>query len=236
MLVRAERARVKRLAQSGDGDPFGFLGMHRTPDGGLIVRAFRPRAESLELIDARTGAGAGFFRWVHPDGVFLLELPPGEPFPYRLREHNGDAAFEFEDPYRFGKVLSELDTRLIRQGNHLRLWDVLGAHLRELEGVCGTTFAVWAPNARRVSVVGDFNDWDGRVHGMRLRAECGVWELFIPIELTGNHYKYELVGPDDNLLPLRADPVGFAHELRPATASIVVPPSRHYEKKIQKKK
>jgi 1,4-alpha-glucan branching enzyme len=204
------------------------LGMHCTPEGGLVVRAFRPNAESLELIDARTGACAGLFRRVHRDGDFLLELPPGEPFPYRLREHNGDVAFEFEDPYRFRQVLSDLDIRLIRQGNHLRLWDVLGAHPRQLEGVCGTTFAVWAPNARRVSVVGDFNDWDGRVHAMRFRAECGVWEIFIPIELAGKYYKYELVGPDDNLLPLRADPVGFAHELRPATASIVVPPSRHF--------
>ena len=227
MPVTAERTRVKRLAEGGDGDPFGFLGMHRKPEGGLVVRAFRPKAESLELIDARTAAGAGLFRWVHPDGVFLLELPLGEPFAYRLREYDGVATFEFEDPYRFGNVLSELDARLIRQGTHLRLWDVLGAHLRELEGVWGTTFAVWAPNARRVSVVGDFNDWDGRVHGMRLRAECGVWEIFIPTELTGNHYKYELVGPDGNLLPLRADPMGFAHELRPATASIILPPSAH---------
>jgi 1,4-alpha-glucan branching enzyme len=201
---------------------------HRSPDGSVVVRAFRPKAESLELIDARTGAGAGFFRRVHPDGVFLLELPPGEPFPYRLREHNELADFEFEDPYRFGKVLSDLDTRLIWQGNHLRLWEALGAHLRELEGVRGTSFAVWAPNARRASVVGDFNDWNGRVHAMRLRAECGVWEIFIPTELTGNHYKYELVGPDGSLLPLKTDPIGFAHELRPATASIVMPPSRHF--------
>jgi 1,4-alpha-glucan branching enzyme len=227
MSVTAERARVKRLAQGGEDDPFDFLGMHRTPEGGLVVRAFRPKAESLELIDARTGASVGLFRWVHPDGVFLLELPPGEPFPYRLREHHGVAAVEFEDPYRFGKVLDDRDTQLIHEGNHLRLWEVLGAHLRELEGAQGTTFAVWAPNARRVSVVGDFNDWDGRVHGMRFRAECGVWEIFIPIELAGRYYKYELVGPDGNLLPLRADPVGFAHELRPATASIVEPPSAH---------
>ncbi|MGP6158534.1 MAG: GlgB N-terminal domain-containing protein, partial [Vulcanimicrobiaceae bacterium] len=223
MLLMAEAARIKGLAHSGDGDPFGILGMHRIPEGGLVVRAFRPKAESLELIDARTGAGAGLLARVHPEGVFSLELPQGEPFPYRFRENDGLSVAELEDPYRFGKVLSDADTWLIRQGEHPRLWEVLGAHLRELEGVRGTAFAVWAPNARRVSVVGDFNDWDGRVHAMRLRRECGVWEIFIPVELAGNHYKYEIVGPDRNLLPLRADPVGFAHELRPATASIVVP-------------
>jgi 1,4-alpha-glucan branching enzyme len=227
MAITSERDRVKRLAEGGEGDPFGFLGMHRTREGRLVARAFRPKAETLELIDARTGAGAGVFRWVHPDGVFVLELLSSEPFPYRLREHNEFADFEFEDPYRFGKVLSNLDVRLIRQGKHLRLWEVLGAHLRELEGVRGTTFVVWAPNARRVSVVGDFNDWDGRVHAMRFRAECGVWELFVPADLTGACYKYELVGPDGNLLPLRADPVGFAHELRPATGSVVVAPTAH---------
>ena len=97
MLLTAETARVTCFAQSGDRDPFGFLGMHhRSPNGSLVVRAFRPKAESLELIDARTGAGTGFFRRVHPDGVFLLELPPGEPFAYRLREYDGVATFEFE--------------------------------------------------------------------------------------------------------------------------------------------
>jgi 1,4-alpha-glucan branching enzyme len=227
MLVTADTARIEALVKSGDGDPFGFLGMHRAPGGGVVVRAFRPRAAALELIDARTGAAAGNFQRVHPAGVFLLELPPGEPFPYRLREHNWIASFEFQDPYCFGKVLSDVDAQLIREGNHLRLWEVLGAHLCECDGVRGTTFAVWAPNARRVSVVGDFNDWDGRVHGMRFRSECGVWEIFIPTELGGTLYKYELVGPDDNLLPLRSDPVGFAHELRPATASIVMPPSTY---------
>jgi 1,4-alpha-glucan branching enzyme len=227
MLATADTARIEALVKSGDGDPFGFLGMHRASGSGLVVRAFRPHAVSLELIDARNDAVAGLFQRVHPAGFFLLELPPAEPFPYRLREHNEVADFEFEDPYRFGTVLGELDAQLIREGNHLRLWEALGAHVRELEGVRGTTFAVWAPNARRVSVVGDFNAWDGRVHAMRLRAECGVWELFIPIDLTGKYYKYELVGPDGNLLPLRADPVGFAHELRPATASIVTPPSAH---------
>jgi 1,4-alpha-glucan branching enzyme len=176
--------------------------MHRTSGVGLIVRAFRPQAAvSIELIDARTDCRAGVFRHVHPAGVFVLELPTREAVPYRLREHNSVASFEFEDPYRFGKVLSEVDAQLIREGNHLRLWEALGAHLRELDGVRGTSFAVWAPNARWVSVVGDFIDWDGRIHGMRFRGECGVWEIFIPIEVGGELYKYELVGPDDNLLP-----------------------------------
>jgi 1,4-alpha-glucan branching enzyme len=162
-----EFVRIERLAHGDEGDPFGFLGMHGTPEGRLVVRAIRPNADSLELIDTRTGEAASVFRRVHPEGVFRLELPEREPFPYRLREKAGDSAFEFEDPYRFGKVLGDLDTWLIGQGNHLRLWEVLGAHLRDMEGVRGTTFAVWAPNARRVSVVGDFNLWDGRVHPLR---------------------------------------------------------------------
>ena len=124
-------------------------------------------------------------------------------------------------------VLSDLDARLVRQGDHLRLWDALRAHLRELEGVWGTTFAVWAPNAQRVSVVGDFNDWDGRVHGMRLRAECGVWEIFVPLELTGTTISTSWWDLTATYYPCGQTRSGFAHELRPATASVVMPPSAH---------
>ncbi|MGP6189202.1 MAG: 1,4-alpha-glucan branching protein GlgB [Vulcanimicrobiaceae bacterium] len=227
-IDRFEAARIENLVHGGEGDPFGFLGMHRTADGGLVVRAVRPNADTLELIDALTGEVACTMPRVHPEGVFRVALPKREPFPYRLREKAGETVFEFEDPYRFGKILGDVDIWLIGQGTHKHLWEVLGAHVRELEGVRGTTFAVWAPNARRVSVVGDFNIWDGRVHSMRFRGECGVWEIFIPQELADNHYKYEIVGPSGNVLPLRADPLGYSHELRPGTASIVVPPSKHH--------
>src|SRR5271165_6313921 len=199
--------------------------MHRAGRD-LVVRAFRPRAERLELLDARSGDVVASLARLHPDGVFAILLPERDPFAYRLREHSDGGAREFEDPYRFGPLLGDVDAWLIAEGRHLKLYDVLGAHVRTLEGVRGASFSVWAPNARRVSVVGDFNGWDGRVHPMRFR-QCGVWEIFIPGELAGARYKYEIAGAGGTLLPLRSDPLAFASELRPANASIVVPPSAH---------
>ena len=120
-----------------------------------------------------------------------------------------------------------MDDYYIREGSHLRLFDKMGAHRIHHEGADGVHFAVWAPNARRVSVVGDFNAWDGRRHSMRLRRDTGIWEIFIPGVEPGLAYKYELIGPDGNRLPLKADPFARASELRPATASIVAPELDH---------
>ncbi|HEV8021124.1 MAG TPA: hypothetical protein VGP41_07695, partial [Candidatus Lustribacter sp.] len=118
-------------------------------------------------------------------------------------------------------VLGDLDAYLLGEGTHLRLYDVMGAHVRTIDGVTGTAFAVWAPNARRVSVVGDFNDWDGRTHRLWLRRECGVWELFVPGVGAGARYKFELEDNAGHLLPLRVDPIAFFSETRPQNASIV---------------
>jgi 1,4-alpha-glucan branching enzyme len=126
-----------------------------------------------------------------------------------------------EDPYRFGKVLGDMDVWLLGEGSHLRPYEILGATPRTLEGVAGTSFAVWAPNASRVSVVGDFNFWDGRRHPMRLRRECGVWEIFLPGVGVGERYKFELLDGHGHLLPQKADPYARQAELRPATASVV---------------
>ena len=224
--MTSEERRIEALVRGAESDPFSFLGMHREGDG-LTVRAFRPRAERLQLLDARSGSIVADFRRAHADGFFSAAVASTEPFAYRLRESASGRAREFEDPYRFGPVLGEIDVWLIAEGRHESLYEVLGAHLRTLDGVRGVSFAVWAPNARRVSVVGDFNGWDGRVHAMRFRNECGVWELFVPGELAGARYKYELAGPGGSLLPLRSDPLAFSSELRPANASIVVPPSAH---------
>ena len=128
---------------------------------------------------------------------------------------------------RFGPVLGLIDDLLIAQGTHFRLYDKLGAHLITHEGAQGVHFAVWAPNARRVSVVGDFNDWDGRRHVMRRRTDIGVWEIFIPDIAEGRTYKFEIVGPDGKTGPLKADPFAFAAELRPATASVTTAPPAH---------
>ena len=126
-----------------------------------------------------------------------------------------------EDPYRFGTVLGEMDVWLLSEGSHLRPYEMLGATPRVMDGVAGTAFAVWAPNASRVSVVGDFNFWDGRCHPMRLRRECGVWEIFLPGVGLGARYKFELLSRDGRLLPQKADPYARQAELRPATASVV---------------
>jgi 1,4-alpha-glucan branching enzyme len=222
--VTSLERRIDALVRGDERDPFSLLGMHRS-DGALVVRAFRPRAEALDLVDARSGDVVAAFERVHPEGVFALRLAASEPFAYRLRERGAGGVREIDDPYRFAPLLGEIDAWLLAEGRHLRLYDVLGAHIRTIDGVRGAGFAVWAPNARRVSVVGDFNGWDGRVHAMRLRKECGVWEIFIPGELAGARYKYEIAGPGGALLPLRSDPLAFASELRPANASIVVPPS-----------
>jgi 1,4-alpha-glucan branching enzyme len=128
---------------------------------------------------------------------------------------------EIEDSYRFPPILSDLDLYLLAEGRHLRLYDKLGAHPMTLDGVDGVAFATFAPSARRVSVVGDFNFWDGRRHAMRVRGN-GFWEIFVPGARAGEKYKFEILGAHGGLLPLKSDPVGFAAELRPATASIVV--------------
>ena len=200
-------------------DPFALLGPHATP-GGVRVRVFAPQAQAVTLIEA---SGAETPLRVERRGGLYAATLPGRTLPlrYRLRVTDDSGPRECEDPYRFGPLLGELDCYLLTRGDHRRLWEVLGAHPRSMDGVAGVSFAVWAPNARRVSVVGPFNDWDGRVHVMRLRADCGVWEIFVPGLGAGTLYKYELLGPDWAPLPLKADPYALAAEHPPATASIV---------------
>jgi 1,4-alpha-glucan branching enzyme len=219
-VIAAERADA--LAHAREGDPFAVLGPHEE-DGAAVVRAWVPGARTVDIVDERGNllahgepAGTG--------GLFEARLPAVPP-RYRLRVGDAGGTRVVDDPYRFGPLLGELDAWLFAQGNHLRLYDALGAHPAELDGVRGTRFAVWAPNASRVSVVGDWNAWDGRAHPMRLRREAGVWEIFLPGVAPGARYKYELSGPHGELLPLRANPFAFRTELRPGNASIVAAPS-----------
>ena len=160
---------------------------------------------------------------VHPDGLFEAILKAESvSFRYRFRVANHEGhSWEFEDPYRFPPILGDLDLHLMGEGTHYRNYKKLGAHLRENEGVRGVEFAVWAPNARRVSVVGDFNRWDGRRHAMRSRGSSGIWELFIPGLVQGETYKYEIKSRFNDYLVQKSDPYGFAAELRPRTASRV---------------
>ncbi len=201
-------------------DPFAYLGMHAV-DGDTFVRASLPQASrvfvrerhAVELVELNRIEGDGLFegrlrdRPAPSDYLFVVETPNGR--------------HEVEDPYRFGPILGDVDVYLIAEGTHLRLWEVLGSHVRTIGGIAGVAFAVWAPNAQRVSVVGDFNEWDGRRHLMRKRVECGVWEIFVPGAVEGSKYKYEIVGANGDLLPLKADPLARYAEMRPESASIV---------------
>ena len=196
-------------------DPFAILGpCHRGTQGRLV--AFDPHA------DAMVARGASDWPLApvadHP-GVFAGEIAPGAS--YLLSASGQGRSWEYEDPFRFGPVLGEMDEYLLGEGTHNRYWQALGAHVMVHEGVAGTHFAVWAPNARRVSVVGDFNAWDGRRAPMRKRGASGVWEIFLPGIGEGAAYKYEISAADGTVLPLKADPVGFGAQHPPETASIV---------------
>lgn len=201
---------IEAILRGRHHDPFAVLGPH---DGQL--RVFAPQAAE---VDALSGDRAIPLERVHPEGFFCGPAPDS---PYRLGMRAGDHAWQTDDPYRFGPVLGEMDEYLLAEGSHRRLYDRLGAHPLTHEGVAGVSFAVWAPNARRVSVVGDFNAWDGRRHPMRRRLGPGVWELFIPGLGAGDIYKYEVLGVHGECMPLKADPVGFAHQAPPETASVV---------------
>jgi 1,4-alpha-glucan branching enzyme len=215
------------IVEARHGDPFAFLGMHKT-ETGLAVRAMLPDAQLMLVLESATGKVAAEGVRAHPDGLFIAEIRNrSEPFRYRLRVAKGGAAREFDDIYRFPPVLGDLDLYLLAEGNHFASYTKLGAHPIRHEGVEGVAFAVWAPNARSLSVVGDFNDWDGRRMPMRQRGATGFWELFVPALRPGHLYKYQLHGPDGQLLPLKADPHAERAERPPGTASIVADPSRH---------
>src|SRR6266542_1340896 len=218
---------IERLVRGEHHEPHRLLGAHS--EGGRVwVRAWRPDAREVSvLVD---GSRAALDR-VHPAGLFEGALPtgggtaapagPAALLPaYRLEVSDGERVVTVDDPYRFPPTVGELDRHLLGEGRHERLWDRLGAHPTVLEGVAGTAFAVWAPNARSVRVVGDFNGWDGRLHPMRVLGSSGVWELFVPGVAAGTRYKYEVL-TSDGALALKADPLAFATETPPASASVV---------------
>jgi 1,4-alpha-glucan branching enzyme len=224
-------------------DPFSVLGPHNNPEG-LAIRAFWPRAQFIEVVERpaeqpplsgagrppkpSTKADAGRrespvrqMRQVHAEGLFeaVIRGATRERFDYRLRiQPSAGAAFEVDDPYRYGPVLTDFDVHLLAEGTHIRAFDKLGARVITHGIRQGVHFAVWAPNARRVSVVGDFNGWDGRVHVMR--AVNGYWEIFVPDLGLGDRYKFEVVSPHGQVM-LKSDPCGRYFEVPPKTASIV---------------
>jgi 1,4-alpha-glucan branching enzyme len=210
-------ADADRLVRGEHHDPHSILGAHGSADG-TVVRAFHPDASTAELLlaggpVAMSPLGGGLW------GAFLAGVAP--PVDYRLRFRFGDGiAWDHDDPYRFLPTVGELDLHLIAEGSHERLWEVLGAHPTSREGVSGVAFAVWAPNARSVRVVGDFDRWNGRLRPMRSLGASGVWELFVPAIGAGELYKFEVLGADGTLR-IKADPFAFSQQVRPETASRV---------------
>jgi len=218
-----EAGAVAAIARGDHGDPFAILGMHASGEG-IVVRTFQPDASAVDVLDAAGNAVATLER-LHADGFFAgIVTGAKTPFAYRLRLTIGATTVDREDAYRFGEVLGDLDVYLMAEGRHHRLYERLGSHLATMDGVAGTTFAVWAPNARRVSVVGDFDAWDGRRYPMRRRGG-GIWEIFIPGVGLGAVYKYEILGAS-GIQPLRADPLAFRAERAPGTASVVAEPGK----------
>ena len=228
---------VERIVRGEHGDPFAILGPHTVEKDGekrLAVRAFLPRAPGVSVIcDAETPVVQAATR-VHEHGFYEAVLPcpkalpaghhAGETDPpaYRLRVEYGDGSSEeFYDAYAFPPLLTDFDLHLIAEGTHYEKYEKLGAHVRTVAGVRGVHFGVWAPNAKRVSVVGDFNQWDGRCHPMRGRGSTGIWELFVPGIEEGSIYKFEILSAATGQVQLKADPYGFRSELRPKTGSIV---------------
>ncbi|WP_421951441.1 1,4-alpha-glucan branching protein GlgB [Pelagibacterium sp.] len=220
---QADPKQIARLVSGQHDDPFSILGLHES-DGQWALRALVPHAQWIE---ARTLDGKSLGKLEKRDDAGFFEgrvtMDRFQPVLYRAGNDGGE--WDVIDPYSFGPVLGPMDDYYIGEGSHLRLFDKMGAHFMTFEGVEGTHFAVWAPNAQRVSVVGSFNDWDGRRHVMRRRNEIGIWEIFLPGVTPGAQYKYEIIGKAGNLLPLKADPYAQQSELRPKTASVVADPA-----------
>ncbi|MGE3692080.1 MAG: 1,4-alpha-glucan branching protein GlgB [Novosphingobium sp.] len=221
--MKPPKSAISALLDGSHSDPFSLLGPHSGPEG-TWVRALLPGAEEVSAFTLK-GGPLGKLARTDDRGLFEGKVR-GRPRPVKYRCSARSHRWWVTDPYSFGPVLGPLDDFLIAQGTHFRLFDKLGAHCIEHEGAHGVHFAVWAPNARQVSLLGDFNDWDHRRHPMRNRKDIGVWELFIPDIGPGRAYKYRIVGPDGAVLPLKADPFAFASELRPKTASITADPGK----------
>jgi len=212
-------AEIEALVHGRHGDPFSVLGRH-----GSELRCLAPGAEAVDVL-SDDGTVIARLERRHPAGFFTGIIPSSQPYLLRINWAAGPE--ETEDPYSFGPTLGPLDLHLFSEGRHFELGHVFGARCMTIDGIAGVRFAVWAPNASRVSVVGDFNTWDGRRHPMRKRPEAGLWEIFVPRIGPGTLYKYELLDAYGHLLPQKADPLAQETELPPGTASRVTHPMPH---------
>lgn len=218
---------IARLIRGHHADPFSFLGAH-LDDGDLIIRSYCPHAFSVDIVKKRGKKPVASLTRIHESGVFegrvaASKLPKG----YQLVANYDGTEHRFDDPYCFAPDLGELDLYLLSEGRHVHAFEALGAHVKVQEGIAGTRFAVWAPNAAGVCVVGDFNMWSATKHPMRSRGDSGIWELFIPDVGDGAAYKYAIRDASGHMQPMKADPFGFGAEYRPKSASVVRDLSAH---------
>ncbi|PEQ14566.1 1,4-alpha-glucan branching enzyme [Novosphingobium sp. PC22D] len=214
-MTERDQAAATALEHGTLDDPFSYLGRHEA-EGRAVVRTYQPGAEAVTLVPAK---GDPKPMTMIAAGLFVAPAPDASGYRLRTRWPGG-GEHEAEDPYAFGTVLGDLDLYLFGEGRHWDLARAMGAQPREMDGVPGVAFSVWAPNARRVSVIGDFNGWDGRRHPMRVRHGAGIWEIFIPRIGAGAHYKFEILGAGGQIAQ-KADPLARQTEAPPATASVV---------------
>lgn len=211
---------LERIAEARHHDPFSVLGYHPSPEGGMVFRACLPQAESV-----RIGKQGPIMNRIEGTDIFECLLASNAMLPVHPRliwkDKSGSERGHI-DPYTFPPQIGDLDLHLLGEGRHWHIYRVLGAHSHTVDGIRGVLFATWAPNAERVSVVGDFNAWDGRAHPMRVRGASGIWELFLPDMPEGTVYKFEIRNRAQGTILLKTDPYGQYFEVRPNNASIVI--------------
>ena len=220
-LDQIERDTVESLFLATHSDLFAYLGRHRLAEGDEVVRVLIPGAVSVDIVNRRSGELIVPSEKIDERGFFVAVLPDEAPdYALSIRYAEDSEPVIEEDPYHFSSAVQDMDSWLLAEGKHLRPYETLGAHFAELDGVKGVRFAVWAPNAQRVSVIGEFNNWDGRRHVMRFHRDNGIWDIFIPAVKLNALYKFEIRDANGNVRE-KADPYAFGAELRPTTASIV---------------
>ena len=216
-----ERDTIDSLFEARHGNVFAYLGRHEIDGVGEVVRCLLPDAAEADVVARSDGRLIVSMQRLDERGFFAAVLPQGAPdYALSVRYAGVQTASRIEDAYRFDSCLQSLDSWLLGEGKHLRPYETMGAHIVTHEGVEGVHFSVWAPNAQRVSVIGEFNGWDGRRHVMRFHADIGVWEMFVPDVPFNALYKFEIRDVAGNVRQ-KADPYAFASELRPTTASVV---------------